>query len=238
MDINVFIVDDDKSVTDSLEYLILDWADQHHQNVKFQIKNTLKGVDPLSVLPYDLVILDVLIGETNGIEFAKTLRELGCDATIAFISSYNMYALEGYVAHAISYIMKPIEQNQLFSVLDETEKRVGDFNSKTICFPFRSGYRFISTRSILYISCFGKYTDVVLHDKTERFSVRIKDIEAQLPGTSLIRCHRSFIVNTNYVRRISSNMLELEGTADLVPIGRLYSDKLKQKLFGLEGGNI
>ena len=169
MDINVFIVDDDKSVTDSLEYLILDWADQHHQNIKYQIKNTLKGVDPLSVLPYDLVILDVLIGEDNGIEFARALRELGCDATIAFISSYNMYALEGYIAHAISYIMKPIEQRQLFSVLDEAEKRIGDFNSKTICFPFRSGYRFISTRSIIYISCLGKYTDAVLMIKPSAF---------------------------------------------------------------------
>ena len=232
------IVDDDKAVTDSIEFIILEWAERNHCRINYQIKNTLKGVDPLSVLPYDLVILDVLIGDDNGIEFARTLRELGCDATIAFISSYNMYALEGYIAHAISYIMKPIEQRQLFSVLDEAEKRFGDFNSKTICFPFRSGYRFISTRSIIYISCLGKHTDAILHNKTERFSVRIKDIESQLPGTSLIRCHRSFIVNTNYVRRISSNMLELEGTTDLVPIGRLYSDKLKQKLFGLEGGNI
>lgn len=234
MDMNILIVDDDKAVTDSIEFIILEWAERNHCKINYQIKNTLKDVDPLSVLPYDLILLDILIGENNGIRFAKALREAGCDATIAFISSFSEYALDGYAAHAISYILKPIEKSQLFSVLDEAEKRIGDYNSKTLCFPYRSGHRLISTRSILYISCLGKYTDVFLSDGSERFLVRIKEIESQLPGTSLIRCHRSFIVNTNYISRITANKIELEGTTDIIPIGRLYSDNLKKKLFGLE----
>jgi len=55
---NILIVDDDKAVTDSIEFIILEWAERNHCKINYQIKNTLKDVDPLSVLPYDLILLD------------------------------------------------------------------------------------------------------------------------------------------------------------------------------------
>lgn len=238
MNMNVLIVDDDQSVTKSIEFYIDEWAEINHHEVNYLSHTCLRDIDVLSVIHFDLVILDIIIGKDNGIEFARKLRESGSDSTIAFISNYSSFAIEGYTTHAISYVLKPIDRTRIFSVLDETEKRIGDYNSKTICFTYRSGHRIISTRSILYISSIGKHVDVKLTNKVERFIMPMKDIELQLYGSSLVRCHKSFIVNTNYISRISSNTIELEGSSDIIPIGRAYSENLKKKLFDIEGGDL
>ena len=41
------------------------------------------------IAAFDLIILDIKIGDFDGISFAQELRKIGSDATIAFISSYN-----------------------------------------------------------------------------------------------------------------------------------------------------
>jgi len=110
--------------------------------------------------------------------------------------------LEGYSAHAISYIMKPLDKQKIFSLLDETTKRIGDFNSKTISFSIGTNVKFISTKSIIFIRSFGRHVAVKLPGRTEDFVTAINAVEAQLPGTSLIRCHRSYIINTEIIEKI------------------------------------
>ena len=96
MKLNVFIADDDPKITQTLEYIIRDWEYQNRQKVNLQIKNDLKDVEVTSLIPYDLIILDIEIGSVNGIGFAKSLRNAGSDAAIAFVSNYEKYAIEGY----------------------------------------------------------------------------------------------------------------------------------------------
>ena len=230
MKINIIIVDDDQAITEKLKQIISEWPEYYQHMISIRVENNLRNIDVATVVPYDLVILDVLIGEDNGIEFAKALREAGCVATIAFISDHSRFALDGYSAHAISYIMKPLDKQKIFSLLDETTKRIGDYNSKTILFGSDRNIKFISTRSIIYISSFGRHVEVKLPGKTEDFVTAISKVEAQLHGTSLIRCHKSYIINTDYVRGLSAGNLELEGVSEKIPIGRKYMEAVKRKL--------
>ena len=230
MKINIIVVDDDRAITEKLKQIVTEWPEYYQHTISIRAENGLCNIDVTSVVPYDLVILDVLIGEDNGIEFAKALRDAGSVATIAFISDHSRFALEGYSAHAISYIMKPLDKQKIFSLLDETTKRIGDFNSKTISFSIGTNVKFISTRSIIFIRSFGRHVVVKLPGKTEDFVTAINAVEAQLPGTSLIRCHKSYIINTDYVRGLSAGNLELEGISDSIPVGRKYIDAVKKKL--------
>ena len=230
MKLNIIVVDDDHSITEKLKQIIAEWPEYYQHTVSIRTENNLRNIDAAVVAPYDLVILDVLIGEDNGIEFAKALRDAGSVATIAFISDHSRFALEGYSAHAISYIMKPIDKHKVFSLLDETAKRIGDYNSKIISFSVGTNYKFISTRSIIYISSYGRHVEVKLACKTYDFVTSMAAIEAQLPGTSLIRCHKSYIVNTNFVRGFSSGFIELENVSEHIPVGRKYMEEVKKKL--------
>lgn len=230
MKINIIVVDDDYTIAEKLKQIIYEWPEYHQHTINIRAENSLRNIDVATVVPYDLVILDVLIGKDNGIEFAKALRDAGSVATIAFISDHSRFALEGYSAHAISYIMKPLDKQKMFSLLDETTKRIGDYNSKTISFSIGTNIKFISTRSIIYICSLGRHVGVKLPGRTEDYITAISTIEAQLPGTSLIRCHKSYIINIDYVRGLSTGKLELEGVPEKIPIGRKYIEAVKKKL--------
>lgn len=230
MKIDIIVVDDDRAITEKLRQIIAEWPEYYQHTINIRAENNLRNIDVATVAPYDLVILDVLIGEDNGIEFAKALRDAGSVATIAFISNHSRFALEGYSAHAISYIMKPLDKHKIYNLLDETTKRIGDYNSKTISFSIGTNIKFISTRSIICICSSGRHVEVKLPGKVEDFVTAISTVEAQLPGTSLIRCHKSYIINTDYVRGLSAGNLELEGVSEKIPIGRKYMETVKKKL--------
>lgn len=230
MKLNIFIADDDPKITQTLECIIRDWEDQYRHEINLQTKNDLKNVEVTSLIPYDLIILDIEIGSVNGIEFAKALRQSGSDATIAFISNYEKYAIEGYSTHAISYLLKPLKPEKVFLLLDETFNRVGDYNSKTIWVSSGGNHRFISTSSILFITIFGKSMEIHLLDKVETYIMPLKSIDPQLPGTSLLRCHKSYIVNIEYVTCLSGNNLFVGPDEELIPIGRVYKESIKRQL--------
>ena len=230
MKLNIFIADDDPKITQTFEYIIRDWEDQYRHEINLQTKNDLKNVEIASLIPYDLIILDIEIGSVNGIEFAKALRQSGSDAAIAFISNYEKYAIEGYSTHAISYLLKPLNPEKVFLLLDETFNRVGDYNSKTIWVSSGGNHRFISTSSILFITIFGKSMEIHLLDKVETYIMPLKSIDPQLPGTSLLRCHKSYIVNIEYVTGMSGNNLFVGPDEELIPIGRVYKENIKRQL--------
>ena len=230
MKLNVFIADDDPKITQTLEYIIRDWEYQNRQKVNLQIKNDLKDVKVTSLIPYDLIILDIEIGSANGIGFAKSLRNAGSDAAIAFVSNYEKYAIEGYSTRAISYLLKPLSHDKVFPLLDDAFRRIGDYNSKTVWVSYGGNHRFISTSSILYITIFRKSLEIHLLDKVETYTVPLKSFEPQLPGTSLVRCHKSYIVNIEHVTGLSGNNLFIGPDEESIPIGRVYKDIMKKRL--------
>lgn len=231
MELNVFIIDDDHSVTEQLPCLVRNWAAHRNMNVNIVTKNDLSEVTPTLVSAFDLVMLDIEIGEENGIEFARSLRDLGSDATIAFISNFERYAIEGYSVHAVSYLLKPLKKDAVETLLDEAATRTGDISSNSIRISQNGRYRFISTRSILYIEVFNKKVTFHLTDKEESFYTTISGLEPQLAGTTLVRCHRSYIINLEYIQEIGSNYISLYQVDTKIPIGKSYLPSVKAQLF-------
>ena len=231
MDMNVFIVDDDKSVTTELSEIIRNWAILNNYQINTVIKNDLKEVSPDMVSPFDLIILDIRIGNSDGIDFAKALRNIGSDATIAFISNYEQYAINGYSVHAVSYLLKPIHAESIESLMVETASRIGNITSRSIHLIQNGKDLFIACDSILYIEAFSNRIVVHLKDKEQSFYSSMNELESQLSRTSLVRCHRSFIINLEYVQDISFNQVHLFNVSVPIPLSRSYASAVKEQLF-------
>jgi DNA-binding LytR/AlgR family response regulator len=76
----------------------------------------LKGIGAGNV--FNLLLLDILMPEMNGIELARGIREHNEDAVMVFLTSSTDHALEAYGVSAAQYIVKPIKERDLFPVLD------------------------------------------------------------------------------------------------------------------------
>lgn len=57
---------------------------------------------------FDILLLDVMMENLNGIELAAALRKQGNDTAIVFISINREMALLGYEVSAVRYLAKPV----------------------------------------------------------------------------------------------------------------------------------
>lgn len=173
----------------------------------------------------DLVFLDVQMPEMTGLE---VVREVGVDEmpVTIFVTAYDEYAIDAFDAHALDYLLKPIDEERFAEALarartqlqqaeaDELGEQlrgllqqysgaeVGETESEPIDrFTVRTRKRiyFVKAQDVQWIESEGDY--VALHDGEDVHLVRrtMKELEARLDSTQFLRVHRSYIVNTEYV---------------------------------------
>ena len=73
-----------------------------------------------------IVIMDISMPELNGVEAAEQIRRLDEDCEIIFLTAYDefSYAKRAIAIHALDYLLKPCEEEELTAVLEEAVGRV------------------------------------------------------------------------------------------------------------------
>lgn len=66
---------------------------------------------------FDMIFLDILMGGLNGMRTAQMVREKAYDKLLVFISSSRDYVFDAYDVEAFQYLVKPIDDKKLRSVL-------------------------------------------------------------------------------------------------------------------------
>lgn len=106
----ILVVEDDERISDAVvEYL----SDQH-----YAVEAVYDGQgawDLLDVFTYDLVLLDVMLPQMDGITLCQKLRAKGCDIPILMLTAKDTLSnkIEGLDAGADDYLIKPFELKEL-----------------------------------------------------------------------------------------------------------------------------
>ena len=76
-----------------------------------------------------IILLDIGMAGTDGMEAARALRRRGCNALLLFITGMTGYALDGYSVHAFAFLPKPVTDDclrrQLGEAFAEADSRPG-----------------------------------------------------------------------------------------------------------------
>ena len=73
--------------------------------------------------PVDVAFLDIEMPEMSGLELAERLTEIDPYIKVIFITAYNQYALDAFRAHAIGYLLKPLDNDELTEQIDLLSRR-------------------------------------------------------------------------------------------------------------------
>lgn len=162
----------------------------------------------------DLVFLDIQMSELNGIEFAKVIPS---DCKIVFITAFEQYALDGFKANALDYLLKPVNYSEFIGAakkalnwfeMVESSKQHKDSEEYIIV---KSEYKLIqiAVSNILYIEGLKDYVKIYLEDSNSSIMslMSLKTLEASLPQDRFMRVHRSFIVQTSKIKVIERNRI-------------------------------
>ena len=185
----------------------------------------------------DAMFLDINMPDLNGLDFAKSVEQDHSKGPITvFTTAYSEYAIEGYKANAVGYLLKPYG----FDEFEAAAQKVKDImeirqhaltdvstDSDDATIYVKSDYRIvrIDISSIIYIEAMSEYLRIYCSDKDKPVIVLLsmKRIEEHLPSSAFMRIHRSYIINLNKILEVKKNHVVLEGDASL-PIGDNYKD--------------
>lgn len=143
------------------------------------------------------------------------------------LASSPEYALEAIQSGFSDYIIEPLLLHQLGKSLFKFEKRNPPATIATICIKSYSDYQFAELKEITYLKADNNTTDIQLNNgKTVNAYKTLKHFENTLPFY-LLRIHKSYIVNINYVSRIhlSKSKCYLNYN-EILPFSLTYKDNI------------
>ena len=169
--------------------------------------------------PYDLLIFDIQMKNMNGMELAKKLRARGSDAVIIFITGVPDFAIEGYEVGAVRYILKPVKEEVLKSLLDsvwaERQKKAEDY----FVLGQGSDLEKISFEKIIYIEARGHYVFMKGLDFEREWKAGFAETTAAFEGRGFFCLRRGLLVNLSHVSKITRTDCLLDD-GEVLPVAR------------------
>ena len=186
----------------------------------------------------EAIFLDINMPDLNGMDFAKSLeQDHSKGPVLVFTTAYSEYAIEGYKANGVGYLLKPYGFDEFEAAAqkvkdvceirqqakDEVSTQIGDDGIIYV----KSDYKIvrINIEQIRYIEAMSEYLRISCEGKDKPVIVLLsmKKIEEHLPSNKFMRIHRSFIINLEKVSEVKKNHVLMEGDVSL-PIGDNYKD--------------
>lgn len=218
MSITVAVCDDDEKQIMLLRKMLNDWSSD--KPFALDIAEYISAesfIFSYADNPCDILLLDIEMSGIGGMELAKKLRAKGDMLPIVFITGYSDYVTEGYDVEALHYLIKPVNKDKLFSVLDKFTDR--NMCSEQIILPCGGETVKISPDRITCIEAQGRKTAAYLSDGG------VLECDKGISGFSdmnmhgFIRCHRSYLVNLRYVKSVGKTEITLDN-GEIVPMSR------------------
>lgn len=218
----IAICDDEKIFAEYLKKMLQEIL--HQFGINYEVTVYSEGSQLIKALDknpekFHLLILDILLNNTNGISLAKKLRKNGNNISILFVTCSKEFSLEGYEINPIHYLIKPVQKERLAVIIEKEYKK--SFLPKHIIVNSKYQKQAIPMYNILYIERLNR--KVIVHTKENEIEHigTLKDFLPLLPSQMFIRCHKSFVVNASKVISVSRLNFVLEGKIE-VPVGRAY----------------
>ncbi|MCI8790298.1 MAG: response regulator transcription factor [Lachnospiraceae bacterium] len=174
----------------------------------------------------DVFFLDIQMeGGDEGIRLGRALRRRGVDGLIVYITGFIDYVQIGYEVKAFRYLLKSQIAEGLPKVLGDIRQ---ELSGSSYLFQAGGESLRVDKRDILYLESRIRILRLVTAEREYSFYDSLDHAQQEL-GESFLRCHRSFLVNIDRIRRYSSSEIVLEGDVP-IPVSRSYGKAVRQRL--------
>ncbi len=174
---------------------------------------------------YDILLLDIEMGELSGIDLAKQIRRYDRRAEIIFITSHFELIAEGYEVDARHFLLKPVKAEKLKDVLVRALSHLSREPSSVLIKAEGEMIK-LATDKIIYVESFRHYLSVHTEDGEYRIKENLYTFAEQL-GDSFFKTHRSYLVALKRIVRISRTEVTLEN-GTVLPLARGLYDAINQ----------
>lgn len=214
------ICDDSEADSSYVKGLVSTWAVEKQMDVQMDIFPSAEAFlfHYAEQKDYDILLLDVEMGEMDGVSMARRIRQENEMVQIVFITGYSDYIAEGYEVAALHYLMKPVRPEKLYEVLDRAVAKVQK-NEQVLTLELSGEMIRIPLYEIRYLDVHQNY--VTVHARQDYTMKRTLGEFVGALDDRFYRAGRSCIVNLTCIERVSRTDIYLkDGTGIPLPRGQ------------------
>jgi two-component system response regulator LytT len=191
--IRALLVDDEAPARSELRYLL---AAHPEVEVVGEAASAAEALKLASVVPYDVVFLDVEMPGLSGLEAARLVRGRAGRPQLVFVTAHEQYAIDAFVVEALDYLLKPVEPERLAQVVRRLSAARRPAAAPVEKIPVVSGGQtaLLHWDDVHYAQADGDYSRIHTYDRSYLCTQSLRQLEGALPGR-FARIHRSYLVN-------------------------------------------
>jgi len=197
--------------------------------------NVMDAMREMEQQKVDLIFLDIQMPGLTGLQFIESMTE---KPMIILITAYKQYALEGYNLDVTDYLVKPVSLDRFMKACNKAKqlfelKSTRKIGAKPDYIFVNADYSMvkINLTDIIYIEGLKDYISFHLKSSKHPLVTRMqmKTIEEQLPESTFIRIHKSYIVSISFITAIRKSSVFIDSLE--LPL----SDTYRQSVSALTG---
>lgn len=249
--VRTIIVDDEPLARGHLRTLL---AEHPAIEVAGEATNGQEAIALIAREQPDLVLIDIQMPELDGFGVVQSIGADRMPVTI-FVSAFDEYALRAFEAHALDYVMKPVDRERFYRALERAISAVS-MGSRTdargafarlvtqleadrpvtdrLAIKQDGRVIFLRTADIDWIETDGDHVRIHIGPHVYVHRATLTRMEERMPAGRFLRIHRSTLVNVERIRELQpwfqgDYVLILQDGTRLTS-GRTYREPIRQFL--------
>jgi two-component system, LytTR family, response regulator len=243
------ILIDDEPLARSIvkEYL------QHYPDIKVvqECNDGFEGVKAIMQHEPDLIFLDIQMPKISGFEMLELIDE---PPAVIFTTAFDEYAIKAFENNAVDYLLKPFSRERFDKAirrLTEQQSKPAEKPNNTslletaaqlpqqnrrIVIKIAGRIRIIPVDEVHFLEAADDYVKIHTKDGSFIKNRTMGSFEQMLDVHQFVRCHRSYIVNVQFITRLDpyekESYLAILKSGEKVPVSKTGYVKLR-KVLGL-----
>ena len=176
---------------------------------------------------FHILLLDIYMDGLSGMHTARRIRKLDRSCSIVFATTSQSHGMESFEVQASDYLVKPFSQQEVGDALDRCLEQQRE---RLRCLQVLSGWtqREIPLQTLEYIEIRGHQAQLHAGEQVVVARRGLDELETEIGSADFLRCHRSFLVNMNYIRRMEGGCFQMASGA-VVPIGSTGAARVREQ---------
>jgi two-component system, LytTR family, response regulator AlgR len=230
---NILIVDDEELARLRLRSLLTDLGDASY-SVVGEAGSVAQAFECLASASCDLVLLDIQMPGSDGLQLAEVLRRDHPATAVIFVTAHAEHALRAFEINAVDYLTKPVRKERLQDALKRASQRIqgaaiaptpGTAQEPMLVVTDRGRVVRVPVSQVLYLKAELKYVTLRTAQNTYLLNESLAELEPQL-GPRFLRVHRNALVARQALRALERRRINSDNEA-AVMVGGAGTDEEK-----------